>query len=99
MTYGKADINEAFAHWEKRLGYTPSNKVKQNRYAASNLIKKHGLGTVTRVIDGLVLLKRERYVRKEAKPVNFIELQANWDAVMAAGHELKNRAPNVVVIS
>ena len=85
MTYGKADINEAFAHWEKRLGYTPSNKVKQNRYAASNLIKKHGLGTVTRVIDGLVLLKRERYVRKEAKPVNFIELQANWDAVMAAG--------------
>lgn len=99
VTYGKADINEAFAHWEKRLGYPPSNKVKQNRYAASNLIKKHGLDTVTRVIDGLVLLKRERYVRKEAKPVNFIELQANWDAVMAAGHELKNRAPNVVVIS
>ena len=99
VTYGKADINEAFAHWEKRLGYPPSNKVKQNRYAASNLIKKHGLDTVTRVIDGLVLLKRERYVRKEAKPVNFIELQANWDAVMAAGHELKSRTPKVVRIA
>lgn len=96
--YGNPDINTAFAHWEERMGYAPSSKVTQNRRAASNLIKKHGIDAIIRVIDGVARLRQERYVRKEAKPANFIELQANWDAVMAAGLEMKNRGPKVVVI-
>lgn len=85
--YGKPDINDAFAYWETAIGYAISGRITANRRAASNLIKKHGLDTVKRLIDGVALAQGTPYAPRIA---DFCGLQADVSKLLAWGKQQGN---------
>lgn len=90
--YGRlTEINDAFTYWETSMGYKITSKMKMNRFAASNLIKTHTLDGLSRVIQALPVIHAEQYAPAKAKPSDFIELQANWNSVMAYGRSKANK--------
>lgn len=58
--FGNKDINELYLYWENVCGYRlPSSK--ENRYACSNLLKKHSVSDIKRLIDGVAMSQGDRY--------------------------------------
>jgi hypothetical protein len=80
--YGNAEINEMFDYWEELTGNKITSQVTYNRRACSNLIKKHGVSTLKRMIGGVAYSHGERYAPTIA---NFVQLQAKWDELVVWG--------------
>lgn len=84
--YGNADINWCFDEWERTIGTPIAERVRQNRYACNNLLKKQISQTLPKgkdTITSLILLvresKKDRYAPRIA---DFEDLQAKMNALL-----------------
>lgn len=55
------DINRMFEIWEEVVGYRIQSRVKANRFACSNLLKKHGMDKLSQLINGVAQAQSEKY--------------------------------------
>lgn len=69
------DIDEAFNEWQRVHGYPIQSKIKNNRFAASNLIKKYGLTIVKQHIYVAHLANLDRYSKVSTSDI--AQLQSN----------------------
>lgn len=81
-TYGKSEINEVFAFWKETVGYEISAKSQANRYACSNLIKKHGVHGLKQLIRGVALTQSDKFAPRIS---DFSQLQAKLNELLAWG--------------
>lgn len=81
-SYGKPEINEMFTYWKEATGLPISSRVQQNRHACHNLIKKHGVAGVRKLVSGVAQAQSDQYAPRIA---NFIQLQNKLDDLMAWG--------------
>ena len=81
-TYGNTDINGLFEYWSDKLGYSIEGNVKRNRIACSNLIRKHGIDAVKRLVDGVELAQMDKYAPRIS---NYVQLQAKQTDLIVWG--------------
>lgn len=72
VSRGKPEINEIFEYWSENIGYNIDSDVKSNRFAANNLIKKHGIDNVKKLINAVKASHDDTYAPRIA---NFVQLQ------------------------
>lgn len=87
-------INEIIEHWTLTTGLEILSKQQANRNAAKNLINKHGLDGVKRLVQGVALAHGDRYAPRIA---DFIQLQAKQNDLILWGKQQSKS--NVEVIS
>lgn len=85
-SFGSPGVNQLFRLWEQMVGYPIASRVQQNRYAASNLLKKLGLDKITQLLEGVRLVQGDRYGPRVA---DFCDLQAKLNALLAWGRTRK----------
>lgn len=90
--HGKPDINQLFDYWTTKIGYPISSQLKANRYAASNLIKKHGTANVLKLIDGVAQAQADEYAPRIA---NFSQLQSKLDQLILWGRQQNKQSKEV----
>lgn len=83
------DIDEMFQYWEQTIGYRIDGRIKHNRYACSNLLKKHTKDGLMRLIDGVLLAKADRYAPNIA---DFTQLQSKFNELISWGQRQKNKS-------
>ncbi|WP_153008353.1 helix-turn-helix domain-containing protein [Rhodococcus pyridinivorans] len=94
--HGNADINDMFGYWERCVGYKLESNRQKNRYACSNLLKKHGRDTVERLVRGVAAANSDRYGPRIA---DFIALQSKYNELIAWGKkQISNDSSRIVVI-
>ena len=76
-------INELFTYWKQTVGYEISGRKQQNRNACSNLIRKHGVDTTKRLINGVAQCNSDKYAPRIS---DFTELQSKMSALLAWGN-------------
>lgn len=86
--YGKPEINELFDYWKANTGIEITSRVRPNRNACSNLIKKHGVDTVKRLVDGVVLAQAEKYAPSIS---DFVDLQQKLNALLVWGKKQSSK--------
>lgn len=94
-SYGKPEINELFEFWAQEVGYNIESRVKQNRAAASNLLKKHGKDKLHQLIRGVALTQSDQYAPHIA---DFAQLQQKVNDLLVWGRK-KHGSGSVTVIS
>ncbi len=72
-TRGKPEINELMAYWQQMMGYGIKSRLLKNRYAASNLLKVHGLEAVRTLVRVAAAARADEYAPRAA---DFCDLQA-----------------------
>lgn len=82
--YGNSDINDMFRYWQEKLGYEIVSKRQANRNACSNLLKKHGVDKVKRLIDGIVLAQADKYAPRIS---DFVQLQSKLSELLVWGKQ------------
>lgn len=87
-----AEINEMFAHWELTIGYKIESRIRQNRFACSNLLKKHGREGVVRLVNGVSVAKEDRFAPRIA---DFTQLQQKYNELVSWGHSQNKKGPKV----
>lgn len=80
--YGKPEINELFQYWEAKTGVGIQAKLKSNRNAANNLLKRYGADKLHQLIDGVALAQADRYAPRIC---DFTELQAKLTQLLTWG--------------
>lgn len=85
---GNDDINSLFDYWEEKTGIPISARVKQNRFACSNLLKKHGADNLKRLVDGVTIAQSEKYAPSIS---DFADLQQKLSALLVWGKKQTNR--------
>lgn len=86
--YGSKEINDVFNYWATATGYPITSNIKANRYACSNLLRKHKPEELERIINGVALAQQDKYAPRIA---DFRQLQAKWNEFIVWG---KGRANN-----
>lgn len=86
-SYGKAEINELFDAWEEIVGYKIQSNIKQNRKAASNLLRKYDKKDVVQLIYGVHKAQQERYAPQIS---DFVDLQLKLNKLIAWGQKVRN---------
>ena len=81
--YGNQEINGLFTYWKQTVGYEISGRKQQNRNACSNLIRKHGVDTTKRLINGVAQCNSDKYAPRIS---DFTELQSKMSALLAWGN-------------
>lgn len=95
-TYGSTDINEMFEYWHKTVGYKLESNRQRNRNACNNLIKKHTVDGLQRLVQGVALANQDRYAPSIA---DFIGLQAKTNELIAWGKRSSStNKPKVAII-
>jgi hypothetical protein len=77
---GNSEINECFSYWNEQLGYALQSKVRANRYACSNLLKRHGLAGVRRLVDGVKVAQADQYAPRIA---DYCDLQSKFNQLIS----------------
>lgn len=85
--YGKPEINDLFDYWEKTVGYRISSKIRANRFAASTLLKVHGVDKVKQLVRGVQMANDDQYAPRIA---DFSELQQRVNQLVAWGNRTIN---------
>jgi len=80
------DIDEMFELWETVVGYKLEGKLKDNRYACSNLLKKYGRDGIERILVGVDLSQRDQMAPRIS---DFVSLQAKRNDLFAWGKRKK----------
>lgn len=78
----RTDIDEMFQVWQEATGMEIVGQVTKNRYACSNLLKKHGKDKLTQLIRGVALAQSEPYAPRIS---DFSALQAKQNDLIAWG--------------
>jgi len=76
------DINEMFDSWEQIVGYKIDSQAKANRYACSNLLKKHGRDGVLALIRGVAASLEDSFAPRIS---DFSSLQYKQNELVAWG--------------
>lgn len=79
VTYGNSDINDCLTEWERVIGYKISARLKQNRFAISNLIKKYSRDEVFTLIRAVGEAHKDKYAPRIE---DFVALQSKLNALM-----------------
>lgn len=79
---GKTEINQLFEEWHLKTGIPISGKEKANRYAANNLLKKHGYAKCVQLIAGVALAQQDRYAPRIS---DFTQLQSKLTDLLTWG--------------
>lgn len=82
--YGNTEINELFDYWQETTGIAISSKIKMNRNACNNLLKKNGIDNTKRLIDGVALARADQYAPRIA---DFIQLQSKLTELLVWGNK------------
>ena len=77
-TYGDKSINALMDFWLDEVGIKLTSKVKANRRAAANLLRKHGDLAVYQAIK---IVAQARYNEYAPSVANFVDLQMKWTQV------------------
>lgn len=89
------EINLAFDYWNKTIGTPISTRVKLNRNACYNLIRKYGLEGTYKLIDGVALSYDDPYSPRIA---DFTQLQSKLpDFLLWGRKKIKNNKKGVVL--
>ena len=96
VRYGSPIINQAFDFWAEEVGYNIESRVKANRAAASNLIKKHGPEKVQQLIRGVAMTHSDQYAPRIA---DFCQLQQKLPDLLSWGRRKGHADSGVTVIS
>lgn len=83
-SFGKPEINDLFDYWAQEVGYNIESRVKQNRAAASNLVKKHGKAKLQQLIRGVALTHSDQYAPRIS---DFSQLQQKVNELMVWGKQ------------
>jgi hypothetical protein len=78
------EINEILDFWVETVGYKIDSRVKQNRFAASNLLKKHGKAKLQQLIKGVALAQQEQYAPRIS---DFAQLQQKTNDLIVWGKQ------------
>jgi hypothetical protein len=78
----RADIDEMFQEWEAITGMEISGQVTKNRYACSNLLKKHGKDKLVQLIRGVAMAQSEQYAPRIS---DFVSLSYKQNDLIAWG--------------
>lgn len=81
-TMAKAEINEMFDYWLEVTGLPITARIKQNRYACNNLIKKHGVDGVKRLVGGVAQAQGDKYAPRIS---DFSQLQSKLGDLLLWG--------------
>lgn len=92
--YGKPEINEMFEYWSTNLGFEITSKQKLNRNACNNLIKKHGVDTVKRLVDGVAVAQGDKYAPTIG---DFVDLQSKLNILLAWGKKSANKKGTIKI--
>lgn len=80
----KQEIDDMLEYWHETVGYKIESRVKQNRFAVSNLLKKHGQAKLKRLVGGVAMAKKDRF----APSINdFSQMQSKFNDFIAWGHK------------
>jgi len=78
----KPEINELFADWFEIVGYEIESNKQKNRYACSNLLKKHGRDKLKQLLRGVALTQSDQFAPRIA---DFISLQSKLNELLLWG--------------
>jgi hypothetical protein len=81
-TMAKAEINEMFDYWLEITGLPITARIKQNRFACNNLIKKHGVDGVKRLVGGVAQAQGDQYAPRIS---DFSQLQGKLGDLLLWG--------------
>lgn len=84
------DIDDLFMYWQEKTGMPISSRIKANRYAASNLLRKHGAAKIRQLIDGVAIAQTDAYAPRIS---DFSDLQSKLNALLVWGKTRSNYAP------
>lgn len=90
------EIDELFDYWQRAIGFAITGQKQKNRYAASNLIKSHGLENVKRLVDGVAKANNDRFAPRIA---DFVQLQQKQNELINWGKKttLTNKPKGAVI--
>lgn len=78
----KPEINELFSLWNEVVGYEIDSNKQKNRYACSNLLKKHGKDKVEQLLRGVAMSQSDKYAPRIS---DFVSLQSKLSELLAWG--------------
>ena len=78
----KPEIDELFNYWTEATGLPITARLQANRYACSNLLKKHGEELLKRLIGGVAKSQGDQYAPRIA---DFTQLQSKMNELMLWG--------------
>lgn len=90
----RADIDEMFAYWEMTTGIPISSNLQKNRFAASNLIKKHGIDKLKDYVIGVNFAQQTAYAPKIS---DFVALQSKLGDLLVWAKGVKQTNSKKVV--
>ena len=94
---GKPELNELFDFWAQECGYDIETQIKANRFAASNLLKKHGMEKMKQLIRGVALAQNDQFAPRIS---DFRALQAKFNDLIVWGKKRQNAGSgNMEIIS
>lgn len=90
------EINDLFSLWEEVVGYKIESNQQKNRYACSNLLKKHGKDKLTQLLRGVALTQSDKFAPRIS---DFVSLQAKLSELLAWGkRQSSSRVKGVIKI-
>lgn len=89
------EIDELFNLWEEITGMEIVGQVRKNRFACSNLLKKHGKEKLTKLINGVALAQADKFAPRIA---DFSALQSKQNELIAWGKTNQSSAMKKVAV-
>jgi len=82
--YGNPEVNEMFEYWEQTTQMKIETRIKANRFACSNLLKKHGKEKLERIIGGVAQAAGDQYAPRVS---DFVTLQSKLPDLLLWGNK------------
>lgn len=89
------EIDELFVLWEEITGMEIVGQVRKNRFACSNLLKKHGKEKLTKLINGVALAQADKFAPRIA---DFSALQSKQNELITWGKTNQSSAMKKVAV-
>lgn len=84
VKYGNHDINWAMDEWERVVGFKIQSRIKPNRNAVGNLLKRYGRSELTRLLIGVSATLDDRYAPSIS---DYVTLQAKLNELIVWGRK------------
>ena len=87
------EIDQMFKFWHESVGYAISSRRQANRNACSNLIKRHGVEGVKRLVMGVVQAESDQYAPRIS---DFTDLQSKLNQLLKWGKSKQIKPMEVI---
>lgn len=92
--YGNKSINDIFEYWQEATGLPISSRIKQNRNACNNLLKKYGDDKLRQLIKGVGVAQSDKYAPRIS---DFVSLQSKLNDLLLWGKQRTNNGKVVKI--